>query len=94
MRIEDVRKEIDQVDREIVRLIARRQDLAGKIARTKFTSGLPIHDAERTKAIMDGIFNQAVEARIDPVAVQNIFTVLIGMSEERQRECQGDGNLP
>ncbi len=94
MRIEDVRKEIDQVDREIVTLIARRQELAGKIARLKFTGGLPIHDVKRTKAVMDGIFNRAVEARIDPVAVQNIFTILIAMSEERQKECQGDGNLP
>ena len=31
---------------------------------------------------------------IDPVAVQKIFGQLIAMSEERQRECSGDGNLP
>jgi chorismate mutase len=43
---------------------------------------------------MEAIFNRAVEAKIDPVAVQNVFSILIAMSEERQKECQGDGNLP
>jgi chorismate mutase len=94
MRIEEVRKEIDRVDTEIIRQIARRQELAGTIARLKFTKGLPIHDEKRTKEVLDDIFNRAVESRIDPVSVQKIFEVLIAMSEERQRECQGDGNLP
>ena len=94
MRIEDVRKEIDHVDREIIQQITRRQELAGKIARIKFHDGIPIHDEGRTKIVLEGIFKRAVEAKIDPVAVQKIFEILIAMSEERQRECQGDGNLP
>ncbi|HOX34543.1 MAG TPA: chorismate mutase [Methanoregulaceae archaeon] len=94
MRIEDVRKEIDQVDREIIRQIARRQEMAGRIARLKFHQGLPIHDDERTRAVLDETFRRAVEAKIDPVSVKKIFEILIQMSEERQRECQGEGNLP
>mgnify|MGYP001213516325 CR=1 FL=1 len=94
MRIEDLRKEIDSVDREIIRQIAHRQELAKKIARVKFQNGLPIHDGERTKTVLGGIFKRAVEAKIDPASVQKIFEILIMMSEERQRECQGEGNLP
>lgn len=94
MRIENLRKEIDHVDREIIRQITLRQELAGKIARIKFQDGIPIHDEERTKNVLEGIFKRAVEAKIDPVAVQKIFEILIAMSEERQRECQGEGNLP
>ena len=94
MRIEDVRKEIDKVDNEIIRQIAKRQELAKKIARLKFSGGFPIHDEKRTKDVLEGIFNRSVEAKIDPVAVQKIFEILVAMSEERQRECQGDGNLP
>ena len=89
-----MRKEIDHVDREIIRQITLRQELAGKIARIKFHDGIPIHDEERTKFVLEGIFKRAVEAKIDPVAVQKIFEILIAMSEERQRECQGEGNLP
>jgi len=48
MMIDDARKEIDRVDHEIVRLIARRQELAGKIAKIKISRGLPVHDEKRT----------------------------------------------
>jgi chorismate mutase len=94
MGIAEARKEIDKLDNEIIKLIAKRQELAGKIARFKYTKGLSIHDAERTKIVLDATFNRSVEAKVDPVAVQKIFEILIAMSEERQRECQGDGNLP
>jgi chorismate mutase len=55
---------------------------------------MPIHDNQRTTEVLDDVFNQAVESKIDPVAVQKIFEILIAMSEDRQRECSGEGNLP
>ncbi|MDO8871645.1 MAG: chorismate mutase [Methanoregula sp.] len=94
MSLETVRAEITKTDREIVRLIAHRQDLAGKIARIKIHAGMPVHDENRASEVLNIVFDQAVEARIDPVAVQKIFEQLIAMSEERQRECSGEGNLP
>lgn len=94
MTIDDVRKEIDRVDHEIVRLIARRQELIGKIAKIKSSKGLPIHDEHRTQKVLEAVFNHAVECKIDPVSVQKIFETLISMSEDRQRGCSGEGNLP
>jgi chorismate mutase len=94
MMIEDVRKDVDRVDLEIVRLIAKRQDLAGKIARIKISRGLPVHDEPRSREVLASVFNRAVEYKIDPVSVQKIFEILVAMSEERQRECSGEGNLP
>ena len=94
MSLDTVRAEISRVDTKIIRLIAQRQKLAGKIAQIKVAHGLPIHDSERTADVLESVFEQAVESRIDPVSVQKIFEVLIAMSEERQRECSGDGNLP
>jgi chorismate mutase len=94
MSIETIREEINKVDTNIIRLIAQRQDLAGEIAHIKMHSGLPIHDKQRTTTILEDVFNHAVESKIDPVAVQKIFEILISMSEERQRECSGEGNLP
>jgi chorismate mutase len=94
MSLETVRAEITKTDKEIIRLIAHRQELAGKIARIKIHTGLPIHDEDRASQVLNTVFDQAVEARIDPVAVQKIFEQLIAMSEERQHECSGDGNLP
>jgi chorismate mutase len=94
MSLDAVRAEISRVDTEIIRLITERQKLAGKIAQIKIAKGIPIHDQKRTEKVLESVFGQAVEARIDPVAVQKIFEMLIAMSEDRQHECSGDGNLP
>jgi chorismate mutase len=94
MSLETVRTEISGVDSEILKLIAQRQELAGKVARIKAAKGIPIHDQHRTDEVLRSVFDQAVELQIDPVSVQKIFGILIAMSEERQREFSGDGNLP
>jgi chorismate mutase len=94
MTLEAIRAEITRTDKELIRLIAHRQDLAGRIAKIKVHEGRPVHDEQRTSEVLKAIFEQAVEAKINPVAVQKIFEQLIAMSEERQRECFGDGNLP
>jgi len=82
------------IDREIIRLISRRQQIAGKIARLKREAGIPIHDAVQAEEVLRRAFDQAAEEKIDPVSVRNIFSILVTMSEERQRECLGNGNLP
>lgn len=96
MSLDTIREEISRVDTGIIRLIQERQQLAMKVARIKIAKGLPIHDQHRTEMVLVSVFDQAVECRIDPVAVQKIFEQLIAMSEARQRECSdsGDGNLP
>ncbi|MFH0968607.1 MAG: chorismate mutase [Methanobacteriota archaeon] len=94
MSLEKVRAEIAKTDKEIIRLIAHRQELAIEIARIKIHKGLPVHDEHRANEVLNTVFDRAVEAKIDPVAVRKIFEQLIAMSEERQHECSGDGNLP
>jgi len=94
MTLETIREEITRVDAHIIRLIAQRQELAGKIAQVKIHGGLPIHDKQRTSRVLEDVFNLAVESKIDPVAVQKIFEILIAMSEDRQRGFSGEGNLP
>ncbi|NYT07892.1 MAG: chorismate mutase [Methanomicrobiales archaeon] len=94
MPIVALREEINRIDLEIIDLIAERQKLAGRIAQAKMNEGLPIHDLKRTREVLESVFNYAVEKNINPVYVQKVFEMLIEMSEERQRECSGEGNLP
>lgn len=94
MSLDHVRSEISKLDREIIALIAKRQELAGKVAEIKIREGIAIHDGKQSEKVLATVFDRAVESRIDPVAVQKIFGILIAMSEERQRECSGYGNLP
>lgn len=94
MSLDKVRAEISEVDAQIIRLIAKRQQLAEKIARIKIENRMPVHDQHQTEKVLESVFIMAAESRIDPVAVKKIFEMLIEMSEDRQRECSGDGNLP
>jgi len=94
MSLDAVRNEIRAIDEKIIDLIAERQNLAAEVARIKREMGLPLRDEAQRRAVIDRVFTYAVESRIDPVAVRRIFEILVEMSEERQRECSGDGNLP
>ena len=94
MGIDVLRKEISEIDRHIIALIGKRQRIAAKMARAKAGEGVSVHDPERVKEVLDNAFDYAVEEQIDPVAVQEIVKILIAMSEARQRECLGEGNLP
>lgn len=92
--LEELRDEIDRIDTEIIDLIGRRQDCAGRIAHQKYVEHQPVRDEERRRAVLDRAFERAVERGVDATAVQQVFELLIGMSEERQHDCQGEGNLP
>ncbi|HVP24449.1 MAG TPA: chorismate mutase [Methanomicrobiales archaeon] len=94
MTLESARKRIDEIDARLIKLIAERQGLAGEMARLKFREGIPIRDPGQREHVLERAFDRAVEAKVDPVSVQKVFDILVQMSEERQQECMGDGNLP
>jgi chorismate mutase len=94
MSLSSVREKIDEIDGRIIKLIAERQRLAGEMAHLKFREGIPIRDAEQRERVLERAFERAVESMVDPVSVQKVFDLLVQMSEDRQQECMGDGNLP
>lgn len=89
MTLEQVRADISRIDTEIIRLIAERQALAGRVASIKAETGLPTHDADRTAAVLRSVSAQAESHQMDPAPVRKIFETLIAMSEDRQRELRG-----
>ncbi len=92
--LEELRDEIDGIDAAIIDLIVRRQDCAGRIAHRKYLDHVPVRDEARRQAVLDRAFERAVEGGVDATVVQQVFELLIGMSEARQRDCLGEGNLP
>jgi chorismate mutase len=94
MTLESVRRKIDEIDARLIKLIAERQRLAGEMAHLKFREGVPIRDAGQREHVLKRAFDRAVESKVDPVSTQRIFDILVQMSEDRQLECMGDGNLP
>lgn len=51
--LEDVRAELDRVDRELVRLFEKRMALSREVARCKLAHGLPVLDAAREEQVLD-----------------------------------------
>jgi chorismate mutase len=58
MKIEDCRKEIDEIDGAIVSLLNRRAKAAKEIGKMKAKAGLPIIDLERESEVMQNILDE------------------------------------
>lgn len=97
MSLEDLRRELSGIDRELVELIARRQGIVSEIGRTKQSSGRATRDFEREKDVIEMARKKAGELDVDPQLAEEILTVLIRSSlthQERHRvaaEGKGDG---
>ena len=97
MSLDDLRKELSDVDRRIVELIAERQRIVGEIGRDKLSSGTATRDYAREKDVLDMARAQAGELGVDPDLAEAILAQLIRSSlasQERDRviaEGKGDG---
>ncbi len=94
MSIEEVRDEVKNVDLEIIRLLARRMDLASRILDEKKKNGMAINDDRQNELVLKRAMEKALELNMDPAAVKEIFKIMINMSISRQHELAGEGKLP
>ena len=76
MDIDKLRKEIDQIDAGIVKLIAERRDVALEIAKLKQKSG-PRGDKERLEQVLSNVENRANELGLDGKRLRSIWTSLV-----------------
>ncbi len=87
--IEDLRAEIDRINRGIVELLAKRMEVAGKIAEYKKARGLPVHVPEREKAVIENAKRLAKENGLDEKMIEDVFLKIIEHtrnSENKQME--------
>jgi chorismate mutase/prephenate dehydrogenase len=95
--LDELRKQLTDVDRKIVDLIAERQRIVGDIGRSKQVTGRSTRDYAREKDVLDMGRARAEELGIDPQLAEDILRQLIRSSlanQERDRviaEGKGDG---
>ncbi len=90
--IEDLRGQIDRIDRELAELFLRRLDLAGEIGGLKRQAGLPALDQRREMQIIreaSGLTGD--EGR--KLAVAKLFESILALSRREQR-LQAKGSAP
>ena len=97
MNLKALRGKLSDIDRQLVELIAARQEIVGEIGRSKQTSGTATRDFAREKEVIEQGREQAASLGLDPDLAESILTQLIETSlasQERDRviaEGQGDG---
>lgn len=74
--LEQVRKEIDQLDQAIIALLAQRQEYVDQSVRFK-SSVQDIQAPERVEQVMSKVREQAELNRLDPDFVEKIYRELI-----------------
>ena len=86
MTLDELREEIEQIDRELVELIAQRTYVATAVADVKEERGLPTTDEQQDDAVMDRAGENARRFDVDANLVKAIFRLLIELNKVEQRE--------
>ena len=85
MNIEYYRTEIDEIDRELLRLLNRRARLAMKVGALKRVAGLPCSDPERERLVLRRL-QQANGGPLDTRAISKLFRRIIRESRRVESE--------
>jgi chorismate mutase len=88
MSLEELRREIADIDYEIVELIARRTYVADTIAQVKAERDLPTTDEQQEQEVMDRAGRNAEHFDVDANLVKAIFRLLIELNKVEQRESR------
>ena len=78
MKTDGIRAEIDQIDSEMIELLAKRSWLvstAGKLKKTKAS----VHDSKRVEQVISGIKEKAVNSGLDPKIAEQIYRSIISV---------------
>ena len=76
MSIEDWRRKIDEIDRQLVKLFNERSKCALEIGRLKHTQNLRVYDPEREREILRRI-KEANAGPLDDEGLQRLFERVI-----------------
>src|SRR6188768_3659769 len=76
-KLEPLRQELGQIDRDILALVARRQALAQKIGQVKRDGGIPTRDFRQERDVVERARAAAVEHGLTPTLGEELVLALI-----------------
>jgi len=88
MELDELREEIEDIDREIVELIAQRTYVAESVARVKREHDIPTTDESQEEAVMERAGENAERFGVDSNLVKAVFRLLIELNKVEQRESR------
>jgi chorismate mutase / prephenate dehydratase len=84
MNLEDLRKQIDEVDSGIIDLMARRMAITREIGREKSECGKPIEDKAREQVVLENVKKLAQSQSLNPLEIERIYQGIFTASKEVQ----------
>ena len=85
--IEELRKEIDKIDSELIKLLAKRMELAVQIGNEKKTTGEEVHQKTREMRVLDTAKLLADSLGLSESFVTDLYALIFTES----RKVQGEG---
>jgi chorismate mutase / prephenate dehydratase len=84
MSLDNLRKQIDEMDARIVKLIGERIQITRDIGREKMETGQPIEDKGREQVVLEKVKKLALTENLNPDEVEKIYQRIILASKEVQ----------
>ena len=89
MKLEEIRKQIDAIDIQIVTLLARRFALVKKSALAKKQNGRPISDKNRENEVLQNVSKQATNVKENQFLIK-LYKFIIKESLQIQQKSYGN----
>jgi len=85
--LRELRTEIEELDLELVEVLAARMDAVRRLGTVKRSLDLPVDDLEREKRL-DGLYVMAaLHHGLDPLLVRRVFSAVRASSKALQRDA-------
>lgn len=88
MTLEELRKRLSEVDRELIGLVAARQQIVAEIGAHKIQNSVPTRDYEREREVLKGASAEARAHGLEPELAEQIMQLLIRASLTHQEQSR------
>jgi len=83
-KILSLRRKIDEIDEQILRLLKERLEVSIKIGKTKRKYGISLRDYEREDEVYTGVMKRASQLGLNPHEVKAVYREIIAISTRAQ----------
>jgi chorismate mutase / prephenate dehydrogenase len=85
--LDDLRRRVTEIDRQLISLVAERKAVSGEVARVKRATGYPTRDYERERDVILGVRATATELGVSPALAEELLRLLIRSSLTTQEQA-------
>ena len=84
-KLQALRNKIDNIDNELLNLLAKRKQTVQKIGRIKHANNLPILNKKRQSEMMHSMVSKAQFLRLSPTFIRKLYDIIREYSIELQK---------